>query len=234
MISLKMISRNRWLLYRTKMGWKSVFLFDKIYETKKDFRFFVKNLIYETIGICNDVKGQHPNHYITLIEILKRHPDWCSKSRNICNLEIVQDEWNKNALKIFIINNNKSKIDISWNCAINGKLKTNKNQLLSALRSSVDEQIWEFRINNKNKCALCNKITTNIHVDHIKPFHQLVKEFVEQYDSIPKEFGHTSDNTHRRCFLEKNYDFKNDWIQYHYRNASLRILCNTCNLKRKY
>ena len=61
---------------------KSIIFLDKTYKTQGEFELFVKKVIYDDIGICNDVKNKHPSHYITLIEILKRHPDFFSKTQN--------------------------------------------------------------------------------------------------------------------------------------------------------
>ena len=101
------------------------------------------------------------------------------------------------------------------------------------MRSSVDEQIFQFRKKSNGKCVLCNN-TNKLHVDHIIHFDELIFKFINIMKSknieIPNNFGETDDNTHRKCFLEANYDFKNCWINYHYENASLQMLCQNCNL----
>ena len=103
--------------------------------------------------MCNDIQNIYPSHYISLIEILKWHPDFVSKTQNMCNIKIIRDTLNINALKIIIINTDTSEIDISWKCAITGKPKGNKHELMSAMRSSVDEQIFQFRKNNEERCG---------------------------------------------------------------------------------
>lgn len=85
-----------------------------IYKTQYEFKQFVKNLIYHDIGICSDVKNLYPLQYETLIEILKRHPNFISKTINMCNIKITNDKLNKKALKILIINHDASETDISW------------------------------------------------------------------------------------------------------------------------
>ena len=70
---------------------KPVIFLGKIYRTQGEFELFVKRLIYDDIGICNDIKNTYPQHYNTLIEILKRHPDFILKTRNMCNIKIVKD-----------------------------------------------------------------------------------------------------------------------------------------------
>ena len=220
------------------MPQKPVIFLGKTYKTQGEFELFVKKLIYNDIGICDDIKNIYPSHYNTLIEILKRHPDFTSKTQNMFNLKFVKDTWNTSGLKILIINNDMSETDISWKCAITGKHKSDKNKLMSAMRSSIDEQIFEFRKTSSNKCVLCPN-TNKLHVDHIIHFDEIVFNFIsimkDKNIGIPNAFGETNDNTHRRCFLEIDDNFKNEWIKYHYENASLQMLCQTCNLtKTKY
>jgi hypothetical protein len=214
---------------------KPVIFLGTIYKTQSEFELFIKNLIYNDIGICNDIKNIYPSHYNTLIEILKRHPDFTSKTQNMFNLKIVKDAWNTSGLKILIINNDISETDISWKCAITGKHKSDKNKLMSAMRSSVDDQIFEFRKTSSDKCVLCLN-TDKLHVDHIIRFDEIVFNFIniikDKNIGIPNTFGETDDNTHRRCFLKIDDHFKNKWIKYHYENASLQMLCQTCNLTR--
>jgi hypothetical protein len=212
---------------------KPIIFLEKLYNSQGEFELFVKKLIYNDIGICNDIKNTYPSHYITLIEILKRHPDFVSKTKNMCNIRIVKDTWNTNGLKILIIDIETNEIDISWKCAITGTKKNDKMELMSALRSSVDEQIFQFRKQSNCKCVLCSN-TNKLHVDHIINFDEIVFNFINIIKSknigIPNKFGETNDNTHRRCFLDIDNKFKNEWIMYHYENASLQMLCQMCNL----
>ena len=156
---------------------KPVIFLGKTYKTQYEFQLFVKNVIYHDINLCNDVKNTHPSHYTTLIEILKRHPDFTSKTLKMCNIKIVKDTWNTSGLKILIINTDSSEIDISWKCAITGKHKSDKNELMSAIRSSVDEQILQFRKKSDGKCVLCPN-TDKLHVDHIIHFDEIVFNFI--------------------------------------------------------
>ncbi len=191
------------------------------------------------IGICDDVKNIKPEKFNILIKILERHPEFEYKTKDMNNIKIENDKLNKKALKILIIKNNGSLVDISWRCAITGKKKSNKSELMSAMRSSIEKQIQYFKKINKNKsCELCGNIN-NLHVDHNdtinSAFDELVFNFVEKNNNIkkPENFGELNDETHRRCFLEKDKIFKDKWIKYHLENAKLRFLCEKCNLTRK-
>jgi len=214
---------------------KPIEFLGKIYKTQGEFEAFVKNTIYKDIGICSDIKNIYPSHYITLLEILKRHPNFISKTKNMSNVKIMKDTLNATALKIMIVNNDASEVDISWKCAITGKIKGDKYNLMSAMRSSIDDQIYQFKMSNEGPCVLCGN-TDKLHVDHIIHFDEIAYNFInimeDEKINIPNNFGDTNDITHRRCFLEIDSVFKNKWVDYHYKNALLRILCQKCNLTR--
>lgn len=217
---------------------KPIILLDKEFKTQKEFEKYVKKIIYDDIGICNDIKNIYPDKYNILIKILERHPDFDSKTENMCNLIITRDKLNKKALKILIKKNNNDIIDISWRCAITGKHTSKKSELASALRSSIDNQIHQFKAEHKNDCCkLCGSVK-KLHVDHDETknstFDELVFNFLAENKNlkIPDKFGELNDDTHRRCFLNEDNTFKEKWVEYHYNNASLRMLCEYCNLTR--
>ena len=126
----------------------------KRYKSQSEFSIFVKRFIYD-IGPCNDLKNYNLSKFEILIEILKRHPDFAIKTKNMNSIKITNDQLNKAALKIIIINDDNTEIDISWKCAITGKGKSLKSELLSAMRSSVEQQINTYRQSNKGPCQLC-------------------------------------------------------------------------------
>ena len=157
------------------------------------------------------------------------------------NIKIVNDTLNKKGLKILIINKNDQEIDISWHCAITGKHKSKKHDLMSAMRIAIDKQINDYRINNKkNNCKLCNT-DKDLDVDHSieeeSAFDQLVVKFLESYnilkENLPNKFAELNDNTHRRCFLQSDVEFEEKWIKYHKEHAKLRMLCHMCNIRQK-
>ena len=84
---------------------KPVTFLNTEYKTQGEFEKYVKKIIYEDIGICNDVKNAYPDKYNILIKILERHPDFNSKNENMCNIKIMYDTLNKKALKILIVKN---------------------------------------------------------------------------------------------------------------------------------
>lgn len=219
---------------------KPVEFMGKTFESQTKFKTYVKKIIYDEIGICNDIQNTNPDKYHILIKIIERHPDFESKTQNMCNLKIQQNKKSpKKAYEVLIINNDGTTTDISWaHDAITGKSKSIESQLKEAMRSSVDEQICDFREQNKRKCCeKCGNIE-NLHVDHNdekkSAFNELVYNFLMENKNLecPDNFGQLNDETNRTCFLDKDYEFRDKWIEYHRQHAELRILCEKCNMSR--
>ena len=225
-----------WRVDGLTMVRKPVTFLNTEYKTQGEFGNFVKNFI-EEIGICNDVKNVYKDKYSILIKILERHPNWNSKSENMRNIKISRNVLNKKALEIHIIKDDEE-IDISWRCAITGKDKSKKSELIEAMRVSVIEQTQNFRENSDIYCCeLCGN-KERLDVDHNdeknSAFDELAFNFIKENSGIkiPDNFGELNDGTYRRCFLEKDYVFKETWIKYHRNHAILRMLCHTCNINR--
>ena len=205
---------------------------DIIYKSKKDFKEYANELIYINIGICENIKDNI--YYDELLDLLKRHPNYKTKTEYMINLAIRKGQLNKSSLAVWIIkSNNKPDEDISWakNC-INSKNNSKKFELNGALRSSVQEQIMSFKNNTLHKCVKCN-INAN-HVDHINHFESLTNIFLKKYENnlIPSDFDDMADGSGRRCFKPTDRMFEKKWQTFHKDNAKLRILCKKCNLTR--
>jgi hypothetical protein len=221
------------------MGGKSnevVFRGEK-YKSQAQFRKYVKDLIYNTIGLCQDVMNEHPKEHKILIELLKRHPKFDERSENMCNLKIVHPiisvDDNKPGFEINIIKNNGDEVSISWRKAVTGKSESQDQLLKAAMRTAVEPDIQVFRIEHSYEpCQMCH-IRGKLQVDHEKEFIKLIADFLKENIEIPDKFGKLEDGSNRTTFLEKDTNFKNRWIKYHKENASLRMLCGDCNNSRQ-
>ena len=161
---------------------KPVTFLNTEYKTQGEFGKFVEKFIAD-IGICNDIKNVYNDKYGILIKILERHPNWNSKSENMRNIKIISNVLNRKALEIWIIKDD-GEIDISWRCAITGKGKSKKNELMSAMRVSVREQTYNFRRNcGIYCCELCGN-NENLEVDHNdeknSAFDELAFNFIKE------------------------------------------------------
>ena len=217
---------------------KPITFMDTIYPTQGSFKKYVENLIYNEIDICDDIKNKYPSQYNILIKVLERHPDYDEKSKNMCNIKIVQDKLNKKAYKILIVKK-EGEIDISWHCAITGEHKSLKHELMSAMRNSIVPQVLDFKKKTLQLCVLCGGGNV-MHVDHNdemnSAFDEISGNFIKimknENIEIPTKFGDTNDETHRRCFLLDDNYFELRWIDYHKEHANLRMLCDKCNTNR--
>ena len=211
----------------------------KTFDAQGKFKKYVDQIIYDEIGICNDIKNLYPDNYKILIELFKRHPDFKSKTENMCNIKIQQNKMSRGkAYETIIINNDETTTDISWIMAVSGKHKSPHINLMEAMRSCLDEQIRDFRQKNEiRSCEICGNIE-NLDVDHNdeknSAFAELVSNFSNENENIelPENFGQLNDETNRTCFLEKDNVFRDKWNEYHRQNAKLRMLCSKCNLSR--
>lgn len=205
---------------------------NKIYNSKKEFERYARELIYKKIGICDSVKGT--DYYEELIELLKRHHEFEDKSKNMNDL-IIQKNSVGNGLEIHFVDEYNNFTDISWRTAIKGKARSIQQNFTNALRETIFNQIMEFKKNNVNVCELCNSSKeVEYHVDHKIHFQKLVVEFLDKNKlPVPKTFGNTNDGRNRTVFLKQDEEFKASWENYHKDNAVLRILCKDCNLSRK-
>lgn len=207
------------------------------YKTQTEFESYVRKLLYEKICSCNSIKNDKPQCYEEIIDLLKRHPAYDEKIKNMSDIKLVPDKLNAKALKLMIINTDGSEGDISWRVAITGKRKSSKEKLRSALRSSIDDQILDFKKTSIPMCEICNSVE-NLHVDHILQFEEIAQKFLNLIEqtggmTIPSEFCDMTDGTHRQCFLAADKQFETFWQNYHNEHSTFRILCRTHNLSRK-
>ena len=202
------------------------------YKSQTDFKKYAIELIYKKIGLCENIKDHI--YYDELLDLLKRHPNYKTKTEYMINLAIRKGKPNISSLAVWIIkSNNKPDEDISWakNC-INSKNNSKQFELNSALRSSIQQQIMNYKNSTSHKCVKCN-INAD-HVDHINHFELLTDMFLKKYNKnlIPSDFDDMTDGSGRRCFKSKDNIFEKEWQEFHKNNAKLRILCKKCNLTR--
>ena len=206
---------------------------NKCFKTKGAFKLYIKEIIYNHIGITSSIKDNYNNYFDEMIELFKRHPKYINKTKNLKDIEIIQNIQNKNAFGMNIINNDNTITSISWVTCIKGTNASVKQKLNNAFRSSISNQIMDFKKDKILQCQFCNSID-DIHVDHILHFHKIRDNFLNTINhdlQIPNSF--TNNNYNNIVFLDKDIEFNNLWQKYHQQNAELRLLCRSCNLSRE-
>ena len=103
-------------------------------------------------------------------------------------------------------------------------------QLSGAMRSAIGRQISAWKQNNQvfRRCRKC-QCALNLHVDHVVPFVQLQRDFLQLQPSIPTSFFYMRKTCQPR-FTDKGFARK--WQFYHRKHAQLQWLCRPCNLRK--
>lgn len=214
---------------------KGVVFRDNFYQSKKKFGEMVKDRLNQN-GITKSIKNKSNDDFLFFIELCKRHPNHEDKLNNMIDFEIKPDSINKKVLTLHIIKSDNTTIDISIPKCVSGKSSTDYELYNRSLRTVINPQIQEYKKANKNitNCPICNKILNydNTHVDHIIHFAKLVDDFTKiNKIKIPSKYDQTDKNT--KCFTQKDKHIGLLFYDYHFKNADLRIICDTCNLTRK-
>lgn len=198
------------------------------FPTQKALTAFIRELL-QTIGCCTSVKSTHPGAYNFFIELFERHPKYPAKLQGMTDIQIGRNTMNAQHYELSIVKHTGEVDDISWRQCVTGKAI---NYLRAAMRTAITAQIIKFKDTALLRCELCNCMDadTEYHVDHNKHFEELACEFLAGRTDIPTEFDSTNLNT--KCFKTKDSTFEDAWQSYHADNATLRILCRSCNLKR--
>jgi hypothetical protein len=200
-------------------------------KTKEQLKQCVFKKIHE-IGICTSIKQFYPEEWDGFVYLFKRHPNYPEKFDGMVDIKIRSNPNYKN-LETIIVKNNGEEDAVSLYKCISRKADSINDKLYKAMRNSIDPQTKEFKKNSIMKCALCHTTTANMHTDHHEPqFLDLVTTFLENWkDESPITFNQHESNS--KIFTKTDKEFEQQWIEFHRKNAILRVLCKECNLKRK-
>jgi len=208
-------------------------IYDKTFKTKQECYKYTSHLVNSlknTSIYCDD------EHYQYFLHLLNNHPEKETKiGCGVKGFKIAKHP-TYNHYQTFIIRTNDELINFSFVCCckFNGKYKKSQEEylLIQAMRNSITDQIMFFKNNNKRVCCNCKTTTSaEFHVDHNEPsFQQLYHQFIKLYPCEIKKF--LKDNNTRIMFDDADIEYKNKWVEFHQSNASLQILCRTCNLKK--
>lgn len=199
------------------------------FPTKNDQINYTRSRINEIKGSTN-LKKEYPEDYRYFMEILfQNHPNRDVKLEGVVNIIIRENPVFK-SLEVCLLKNDNTIEDISRRKCITKPIQGEK--LTRAMRTSIRPQIVDFKTFSINKCVLCDN-TENLHVDHHEPqFMEIQNEFLTKHIAsslIPKNFKGDYGVVE---FEECDKEFESRWKDYHMRVATLRILCQSCNLRR--
>ena len=204
------------------------------YEFKnlKEFKFFISDILKNELD--KEIRDDNQNFKI-LSSLFKRHPNYDTFNFSAEDIIFFKPKYNvykKIELSVFL--NNKTWDVFSYPKCISNKKDYKKEDLLKAFRSSINNQIFKFKLDNKiNKCCSECGSNNNLHVDHIIDFQILLCDFLKNNKlNLPYTFDEDL-ITKTKIFKKEDSKIKNNWDTYHYQNCKLRWLCCECNLKRK-
>ena len=217
---------------------KQIIIGNKTFKTQTECEKYTRSILTE-LGITNSVKNKNEEYFNFLILLCKRHPHHIDKLNKFVDFKINQDALNKRGLALNIVNNDNTYTEISWRICVTGTGKSSKTLFNSALRQCISYQIKEFRdVSDLSYCRECNCSLDDKtpHIDHNETqFIQLVEDFMEinkETIIMPIEYN-KKDITFETLFKDEDIWIGKLFEQYHLQHATLRVLCETCNLTRK-
>jgi hypothetical protein len=168
-------------------------------------------------------------------DIFVCHPDADYKLTDMVDIAIRANPLNRKTRSIYIVRGDGTELIISWRVCITPC--TQKDYLVKALRRSISSQILRFKakyMNEHTQCGICGIETgKEVHIDHVIPFVELVKDFHEYWNHpVPTTFADSPDGV-GPVFQEEDMTYRVAWEEYHGKHASLRITCPGCNLRRQ-
>lgn len=176
-----------------------------------------------------------------VMDLLEYHPRREKKIKDVSHIKVDIAEKNSSHYCFFLVDNQGNSCDFSYKkCTAKTKkdksialYKLDKQDRISAYRQAIQYQIDEYLSLSKNKkCCICES-RENIQVDHNeKTFISILNSFEHEYRIISYPTVEDYKCIHGFRFKKDEYsnEFIENWQQYHKNNATLQILCRTCNL----
>lgn len=212
---------------------------NKSFANIKDAKYYTSNLI-RSIGINVIIDSNHED-FAYFIALLSHHLN--SKEKIGCGIShfvILECPINHKPSMCELHRIDKTRDTWSWiDCCSfpkQSKKRTAETEhhksLRQVMRYAINRQILDFRNKTDIQCQNKNCKSSGIiqyHVDHIYSFEKLVVDFLSTVDEsqIPKSFKKEGIDW---LFNDDDSEFQDKWIQYHADNATLQILCQSCNL----
>lgn len=163
--------------------------------------------------------------------LLERHPEKEKKiGVGVKGFSKGKSEYGTECIFVERIDGTRDAIGI--NSMITGKSRDWKLNLFQAMRESVSDQIASFRRRSKEiHCGICGDRLAEAEVDHVKPFKTLVDEFLKDREYVPQSFDDCP-RDFAAIFKPSDLEFQTTWQQFHFDNATLRLVHPKCNRSR--
>lgn len=202
---------------------------NKNFKTKKETTIYIQQLVAR--NHFKNIKYNDDDFYV-LNDLIKLHPKYKEKIGDGIEHFHIKKHPKYIHYCIWIKQKNKEElVSFSWNECLKKNKTTPIQDFKKALRITIEPQIINFKNSIEDKkCELCSS-KENIHVDHIIHFEKLIEDFLKiNRENIPILFY--KNKLLDLEFKEEDLIIKNNWYNFHLENATLRLLCQTCNLSR--
>ena len=202
----------------------------EVFKSKIALTTFITKSI-KTLGETSSIKNIDYHFYLFLCELVKRHPSY----NMFGEITDISSQLNamKTGLELTLINTNSETYTISRETCINGQYKSINRHFYSALRVSIDSQIYDFKQSaDITTCSQCKLKTDKPQIDHIIHFEQIVHDFLQSHSITPPFIYDEQFKTFQSIFKETDKYIGDLFSEYHNKHATLRVLCQNCNLTR--
>ena len=188
------------------------------FQSKKQCLDYTRDFI-RNLGVCVldkpiDLRDSKSNDFDFFINLLKNHEDFQDHLDDIEKIKISNNYLNVGSYHTELIRKNGEIKSFSWNHCCKFKSRSYQENLTNALRSSIQEQVMDYKNKNQLICCICkiqNLSKSNYHTDHKTiPFRNIVSNFLTEQRSmsegyIPSEF---SNDGYFTVFRKEDYDFE--------------------------
>lgn len=207
--------------FQTKRNKFPLKLADLCFKTKTDAQRFVSSFLKNNKSISAENKPW-------VYELFKLHPRYSEKSINMKDI-IIQKHLGNNHFGILY--NNGTTDDFSYNKCLSGDRHFHdikKTMRLLIFDQTYSFKLEKFKINPSQTCETCHCVLFNdslATVDHINFFSNIADQFIKLYLNV---------DANQMSKLLKDPNMISLWKEFHLKNASLRLLCKSCNQDYKF
>jgi hypothetical protein len=199
------------------------------FETKQKAETFVKQKI--DTNAKRDKIERKDEDFQFFLDLIQKHIRFEEKYGNTSQVQAFKFVAKKRSM--FVITNSCPNGDsISWQNCVKGFKNESKKDFICAARMEIEDQKKVFINENKcpEFCIVCHNSMITPEIDHFPiRFEDLLENCVATYvGPLPTEFEKGHNNA--SIFGTKNNAFAEYWSKFHEVNASLRFVCQHCNV----
>ena len=214
---------------------KKIIINDVCFNTQEDAKNHTRKVLVELEPKRHIRPGDEGWAYLDAL--IRRHPEYESKKGAGIRSVIIKRDYNRNiAIELKQVDGTIQ--DISWIYCVKGQAASPKQNLLSAMRFAVIDQIANFRRSVQSfphDCKICFKpILTprDMHIHHEPQFEDLAEIFIGENSPYPIQFD-DDPATNQAKFADVDSAYSKHWQAYHRQHAILMAVHAQCNLTQK-